>query len=142
MPETAVFCPACGRPVANPERANGRVGAFPERIAGGLAYVTFIPAIVFLLLEPYNKNRFVRYHSIQCLLFWVSMAAAGVAVKVLGLVLAFIPLLGPLLAFLISVCAGIAAFLVWLVLTVKALQGEMFKLPGLGDMAERYAGET
>jgi uncharacterized membrane protein len=56
--------------------------------------------------------------------------------------MAFIPLLGPLLVVLISACVGIAAFLLWLVLTVKALQGEMFKLPGLGDIAERNADAT
>jgi uncharacterized membrane protein len=124
------------------KRASGAVGVFSEKVAGGLAYLTFIPAIVFLLLEPYNKNYFVRYHSIQCLLFWLAMVVAGLAVKVLGLAMAFIPLLGPLLVVLISACVGIAAFLLWLVLTVKALQGEMFKLPGLGDIAERNADAT
>ncbi len=142
MPETASFCPGCGRPISNPTRATGKVGPFPESVAGGLAYLTFIPAILFLVLEPYNRNRFVRYHSIQCLLLWAAMLAAAAAVKVIGLVIFLIPVVGPLFTFLISVVAAIAAVLLWFVLVVKALQGEMFKLPGLGDLAERYAGTS
>ena len=38
-----------------------------ENVAGMLAYFTIIPAIIFLLIEPYNRNRFVRFHSFQCL---------------------------------------------------------------------------
>ena len=61
------FCPACGRPMH--ERARARpVGALPENVAGALAYFTFIPAIVFLSRPPYKKNRFLRFHSLQCLL--------------------------------------------------------------------------
>ncbi len=76
MPETAAFCPGCGRPMTGAaEKASGRVGALPERIAGALAYLTFIPAIVFLLVEPFKSNRFARFHSIQCLLMWAAAAA-------------------------------------------------------------------
>jgi uncharacterized membrane protein len=51
-----------------------------------------------------------------------------------------IPVVGPLVLVLISVFLGLAAFVVWLVLVVKALQGERFKLPALGDFAEQNAG--
>ena len=72
MPETAAFCPGCGRPMTSAvKKASGRVGALPERIAGALAYLTFVPAILFLVIEPYKKNHFVRFHSIQCLLLVV-----------------------------------------------------------------------
>jgi len=120
-------------------RASGKVGALPERIAGALAYFTFIPAVVFVLVEPYKKNRFVRLHSIQCLLLWATGALVAVALKVAGLVLFFIPVVGQLFVVLIFVLAGLAAVAVWLVLVVKALQGEMFKLPVLGEFAERNA---
>jgi uncharacterized membrane protein len=142
MPDTAAFCPGCGRPIANTTRATGRVGPFPESVAGGLAYLTFVPSILFLVLEPYNRNRFVRYHSIQCLLVWATMLACATAVKVIGLLVFLIPVIGPLLAVLISVVAVIAALLLWLVLVVKALQGETFKVPFLGDLAERFSNTT
>jgi uncharacterized membrane protein len=142
MPETAEFCPGCGRAIGTAQRANAAVGALPENVIGALAYCTFIPAIIFLVIEPYSKNRFVRYHSIQCLLFWAALAVIAAAVKVVGFVLALVPIVGQLVVVLIGVVVAIAAFLVWLVLVVKALQGEMFRLPVLGDLAERYASAT
>ena len=139
MPDSAAFCPGCGRAMRPPERAHGTVGAFPETIAGALAYFTIIPAIVFLGLDPYNKNRFVRFHSIQCLLLWLAGVVIGAAFRIVNVVLLIIPFLGHLLALLISGLIGLAAFVIWLVLVVKALQGEMFKLPVLGDFAEKKA---
>ena len=139
MPEAAAYCPGCGRTMRPPERAQGKVGALPETIAGALAYCTIIPAIVFLVLDPYNRSRFVRFHSIQCLLVWLAGVVIGAALKFVGLVLLIIPFLGHLLALLISGLVGLAAVVIWLVLVVKALQGEMFKLPVLGDFAEKQA---
>lgn len=139
MPESAVFCPGCGRSMQVAARAQGKVGFLPENVAGALAYFTFIPAAVFLFLEPYKKNRFVRFHSIQSLLLWIAAILVAVALKLGGLLVFMIPVVGPLVLVLISVFLGLAAFVVWLVLVVKALQGEIFKLPALGDFAEQNA---
>jgi uncharacterized membrane protein len=136
MPETAAFCPGCGRSMQT--RASGKVGVFPENIAGALAYLTFIPAIVFLTLDPYKKNRFVRFHSVQCLLLWGAVILLAIALKLASVVLFIIPVLGPLLVLLVSVVVGLAAFVIWLVLVVKAFQGEMFMLPMLGEVAEQH----
>lgn len=139
MPETAAFCPGCGRSMAVAVKAQGKVGRLPETLAGALAYVTFIPAIVFLVRAPYKTNRFVRFHSIQCLLLWVAGLASAAAIRLIGILLYIIPVAGPLLTLLIAAIVGLAAFVLWLVLIVKALQGEMFKLPVLGDFSEQRA---
>jgi uncharacterized membrane protein len=141
MPETAAFCPGCGRPMppAPAAKALGKVGFLAENIAGALAYFTFIPAIVFLLLEPYKKDRFVRFHSVQCLLVWACGLASAALLKVAGLLLFMIPVIGPLLVVLLSVLVGFAALILWLVLMVKAFQGETFALPVLGGFAEQYS---
>jgi uncharacterized membrane protein len=122
------------------QRAKGRVGSLPEPVAGALAYFTFIPAVIFLLVDPYKKNRFVRFHSFQSIgifLFTIILAAVmRIAVVVLGL----IPHLGPLLAVLVLVILGLGLFILWQLLVVKALQGEMFQLPLIGNYAERQAG--
>ena len=102
MPETAAFCPGCGRAMQTEAHAQGKVGALSEPIAGALAYFTFIPAIIFLLLEPYKHNRFVRFHSFQCLLLWGAEILLGIALKLVGLLLFIIPVLGPLLVLLKS----------------------------------------
>jgi uncharacterized membrane protein len=120
--------------------ARGTVGIFSESVAGALAYITFIPAIVFLVLDPYKKNRFVRFHSFQSIFLWVAGLLIGVAFRFLGFVLLIIPVLGHLLVWLIAMVAILAAVVIWLVLVVKALQGESFKLPLIGELAERQAG--
>ena len=121
-------------------RAAGRVvGVLPERIAGALAYATFIAAAVFLLLEPYKKNSFVRFHSIQCLVLWIALAAAAAALRLAAVLLFMLPVAGPLLVVLAWGMLGLGAVVIWLVLVVKALQGEMFQLPLLGPVAAHYS---
>jgi uncharacterized membrane protein len=139
MPETAVFCPGCGRSMKIEKPARGKVGAFPENIAGTLAYFTFIPAIVFLLVDPYKGNRFVRFHSLQCLLLCGATILAAIALKLASVVLFIVPVLGPLLMVLVSIVVALAAAVIWLVLVVKAFQGVTFRLPVLGDFAAHYA---
>ena len=139
MPDTAAFCPGCGRAMRPVERVQGNVGALPQTIAGALAYCTIIPAIVFLLVEPYNKDRFVRFHSFQCIGLWLAALVVGAALRVVDLVLSFIPVMGQLLMLLSSLVVGLGFFAIWLVLVVKALQGESFKLPLVGNFAERQA---
>lgn len=120
-------------------RVHVRAGVFPENIAGALAYFTLIPAIIFLLLPPYNANRFLRFHSFQCLCLWGAVLLAAIALKLVGFVLLIIPVLGHLLVVLLTIVLVLAAVIVWLVLIAKALQGEAFKLPVLGDFAEQQA---
>jgi uncharacterized membrane protein len=139
MPEGAAFCPGCGRSMQVQSRAQGKVGALPETLAGAFAYLTFLPAIIFLFLEPYRRNRFVRFHSLQCLMLSGSVIVVGGFLKLAALILFIIPVLGPLLVVLTASTVGLAAVVIWVVVVVKALQGEMFKLPLLGAFAEKYA---
>lgn len=121
------------------ERAQGKVGLLPEPIAGALAYFTFIPAIILLVVEPYKNNRFVRFHSLQCLLLWGAAILVAIALKLGGMLLFIIPVLGPLLVVLVWMVVGFGALVIWLVLVVKAFQGLMFRLPMLGDFAAQRA---
>ena len=150
MPETAGYCPGCGRAMQRPQqpeaveaeepRARGTVGRLPEGLAGALAYLTFIPALVFLFVEPYRKNRFTRFHSLQCLFLWAAGILIAIALKVASYILFLIPVVGPLLLTLLAVVLVIAGFVIWAVLVIKALQGQMFRLPILGDLAELNTG--
>ena len=63
----------------------------------------------------------------------------GAALRVVGFVLFFVPVVGQLLVLLVSMVVGLGFFVIWLVLVVKALQGERFKLPLVGDFAEQQA---
>jgi uncharacterized membrane protein len=138
MPDTADECPVCGRSMVADQRARGSVGGLPETLAGALAYF-LVPAIVFLLLPPYSKDRFVRFHSFQCLGLCLAALVIGALLRVAGFGLFFVPTLGRLLILLVSVVIPLAFFAVWVVLVVKALQGEMFKLPVVGHFADRHS---
>lgn len=142
MPEGAMACPACGKAVAQASAggtatapvATATTGGMADNIAGMLAYVTIIPAIVFLVVEPYNKNRFIRFHSFQNIFFHVAWIVLWVALTIVGM----LPVLG-WASFLIWPIVGLGGFIVWLVMLLKAYQGQMFKLPVIGDMAEKQA---
>jgi uncharacterized membrane protein len=133
IPAGAAACPACSRSSAGASAAaQANVGGLTENVAGALAYVTIIPAIVFLVLEPYNKSKFIRFHSFQCLF----AAVAWVALWIVLNIIAHIPLLG-WLTILVWPLVGLGGFILWLVLFLKAFQGQMWKLPVIGDMAEK-----
>jgi uncharacterized membrane protein len=137
MEEGAGFCPACGKGVGQAAATGGAAavpapaattGGLTDNVAGMLAYITIIPAIIFLVLEPYNRNRFVRFHAFQCIFL-------AVALLVIHVVLWFVPIVG----WLISMLVSLGALIIWIVLLLKAYQGQMFKLPVIGDMAEKQA---
>lgn len=94
-------------------------------LAGALCYLAgFITGIIFLVIE--KENQFVRFHAMQSILTFV-------AVIIISTVLSFIPLIGWILSLLIAPFT----FVLWLFMMWKAYQGERFKLPFIGDMAEQ-----
>ena len=142
------YCPNCGTQIADgaacpkcarvaPSIGATAGGGLTDNMAGALAYVTIIPAIVFLILEPYNKKRFVRFHSFQCLFFAVAWTVLWIALGVVG----HIPILG-WVTLLLSPLIGLAGLVIWIILVLKAYQGQMFKLPVIGDMAETQANSV
>jgi len=98
-----------------------------ENLAGLLCYALgIITGLFFFLTE--KKNKFVRFHSLQAILFsavWLILQAA------IGVVFSFIPFLFKFLLPLIN----LVGVIFWVVLMVKAYQGKYFLLPVLGKMA-------
>lgn len=96
-----------------------------ENILAAVAYLLgFITGIVLLLVE--KKSRFVRFHAMQSTILF-----GGLFVVSLGL--GFIPLLG----WLAGVVLSLVGFILWLLLMWKAFQGEMYKVPYVGELAEK-----
>ena len=139
MPDVSAFCPACGEPVAAAKSALVATGQLSDHLLGALAYITFIPAIIFLLVEPFKRNRFIRFHSFQCIFLWVAGLLLGIPLRLAFFVLFLIPGLGQLIVLLTSMVLSLGCSILVIVLLVKALQGEMFKLPFIGDQAEKQA---
>ncbi len=109
-------------------------GELPDNIAGMLAYF-ILPAIVFLLIRPFNRNRFVRFHSLQCLLTVAVLIVLLLVLAVFGKVM-------PLFVLSLYGLLFLAAITLWLLLLFKAYRHEMFKLPAVGDIAEGWAGKS
>ena len=133
IPAGAAVCPACSRSTA-PIATSTQTSGLADNVAGALAYVTIIPAIIFLVLEPYNRNRFIRFHAFQCIFFAVAWCALWIVLNII----VHVPFFG-WLTILIWPLISLAGFVIWIVLVLKAFQGQMFKLPVIGDMAEKQA---
>jgi uncharacterized membrane protein len=147
IPEGATSCPSCNRsttPATATVQAPGTpqaaasaqpaAGGLTDNVAGMLAYITIIPAIIFLVMEPYNRNRFIRFHSFQCILFWVALVVIHIALSAVGAV--------PLLIFItlpLHLLIWLGSVVIWVILLIKANQGLMYKLPFIGDLAEKQA---
>jgi uncharacterized membrane protein len=130
IPDGSTVCAACsGRPMAVTPAATG--AGLADNVAGMLAYITIIPAIILLLVEPYNRKRFVRFHAWQSIFFNIAWWVVWIGLHiVVHMPLGFLTLLiWPLI--------WLGGFIVWLILVIKANQGQMFKLPVIGDMAEK-----
>jgi uncharacterized membrane protein len=141
------FCNMCGAQVAEGATVcaacSGRAAVLPaaaapglaDNVAGMLAYVTFIPAIIFLVTAPYNKSRFIRFHSFQSIFLFVALVALQIGLSILTI----IPFLG-LIMIPLHFLVALGALALWIVLLLKANQGQMYKLPVIGDLAEKQAG--
>ena len=134
MADNATSCPACGKAAgqstgggAAAAPAPAQSGGLSESAASGLAYITIIPAIIFLVMEPYNKNKNIKFHCFQCL---------GLAVcSIIAMMIVIIPILG----WVLSPLLHLTVFVCWIICVVKAFGGGRFKLPVIGDFAEKQA---
>jgi uncharacterized membrane protein len=130
------MCPACSSRAAAPSAgaAQPSAGGMTDNVVGMLCYITIVPAIIFLVMEPYNRNRFIRFHSFQCLFF-----AAALIILHIGLsIFTIVPFLA-LITFPLHLLVSLGGFILWIVLLLKANQGQMYKLPVIGDLAEKQA---
>src|SRR5215204_4791576 len=102
-----------------------------------IGYPIGIVALILLFIE--KDNKFVRFHAIQSLLFWAAYIVIFIGLAVITAILAFVS----------GTLAGLFSLLYFLVflacmagvifLAFKAYQGEMFKLPIIGPMADKWS---
>jgi uncharacterized membrane protein len=111
------------------------VSGLSDNAAGGLSYITIIPAIVFLIAEPYKKSSFVRFHAWQSIFFFIAWTVIDILV---GLVQHIVPSTVFLTMTALQLVA-LALFIVWLIVFIGAFSGKRIKLPVIGDLAERQA---
>ncbi|HEY9449080.1 MAG TPA: hypothetical protein VIQ74_10525 [Gemmatimonadaceae bacterium] len=107
--------------------------------AGALAYLLGpITGILFFLME--KENRFVRYHAAHSITLGLLWIAISVAFSVLSGMLVMVPVLGWLVALLLSVVFGLGGLFLWLFLMWGAFQGREWESPIAGPMARKLLG--
>jgi uncharacterized membrane protein len=147
---TGTFCQNCGTSMAGGANPSG--GPLPggsgyappqplavssagmsENVAGALCYlVGFITGIIFLVIAPYNQNKFIRFHAFQSIFFNVSYIAFLILTS-------FLTILTHGIGFLLYPLIGLGFFVLWLYLMFSAYNGKRIKLPIIGDLAEKQA---
>jgi uncharacterized membrane protein len=125
-----------------PQPASAASSGLTPNSAAAVAYITFIPAIIFLVIEPYNKIPLVRFHSIQSIGLAVVAFVLQVGVTVLEIFLHFLPgmfFLITMIFSLLHLAIALLLFIVWLMAIIKASKGEWYKIPLIGDFAMKQA---
>ncbi|MEZ4386128.1 MAG: hypothetical protein R3D98_00845 [Candidatus Krumholzibacteriia bacterium] len=106
---------------------NNSSTGLPENVAATLCYAVFwISGLVFLLVE--KRSRFVRFHAMQSVMAFGILAVANVVVQ-------FVPFVGQAVGFVM----GVITVAVWIVGMAQAWQGRRWKMPIIGEEAERQA---
>jgi len=107
-----------------------------SNVAGALAYILgFITGIIFLLLEQYKNDRFVRFHAMQSIFYSVACIAFSIAWRIVFGILSLELLLFPLRALI-----SLAMFGYWLYLMYQAYSNREYRIPFLGDLAAKQVG--
>lgn len=122
-------------PLTPPDSEKTSTGMEPNTAALLCYLFTWVTGLIFLLIE--KENKYVRFHAMQSILFGVAVILVGVALFVVARVLNIIPFLGPMMTSVLYFAYWIGSIVLYIVLMVKAYQGEMYKLPVIGDIAER-----
>ena len=141
------FCAKCGS-AAGPEPGGTAPPPAPPAAQSGLAdnvacalcyLLLVLTGVLFLVLAPYNQNKTIRFHAFQSIFLWVAVAACGIAVTMLNVVLVQIPFIGFLVVSLLYFGLSLGAFILWLMLMYKAYNHERWVLPVIGPLAEKQA---
>lgn len=128
-------------PPADPYAPQGVAQAgLEENMACALCYLLLIlTGVLFLVLEPYNKNRNIRFHAFQSIFVWLAMVVAGIVFGIAASIITLIPFIGWTVSLLLWPLYGLATLALWLALMYKAYNKERWVLPVIGPLAEKQA---
>ena len=119
--------PPYGQPPYDPN-APVQSSGLSDNAAGAIAYLTIIPAIIFLVMEPYNRKPFVKFHAFQCL----GLAVTGFCLGIIGII--------PILGWIVFIFGWLALLVCIVICIIKASQGGAFKLPVIAKFASQQSG--
>jgi uncharacterized membrane protein len=122
--------------------APAAAGGLTPNTAGALAYLLgAITGILFLVIDPFKSDRFVRFHAFQSIFFNLAWIAFWIVWTIVGLMLGaishgfFFVIQLP-----INLLVTVGGFALWIYLMYSAYQGKTFQLPIIGPLAANQAG--
>ena len=135
-----------------PDTGKSAIG-LDANLAAALGYPIGILAIVCLIMD--KENKFVKFHALQAILLYVSLLAIWIALIVISIILGVIGFAASsagsagsalsgiigLLWTLIILALGLGALIAIIMGAVKAYGGNYYKLPIIGNMAEKFANK-
>ena len=139
---------AYGAQTGSPSSGSG----LDPKIAAALSYI-WIVGLIFFFIE--KENKYIRFHAVQSLLFGIANSVIMVLLVILGMILSFIGIAAAAASDVLGTLLGLLVGLVWLLFALvglglflglifaayKAYQGEKFKLPVIGNMAEKIVNK-
>lgn len=126
----AGYTPVQYGPAATTNATTASAQGMSDTAAGTVAYITIIPAIIFLVMPPYNTRPFVKFHCFQCF----GLAVIGFCLGILSVI--------PIIGWIISIFGSLGLLILWLICLVKASQGSYLKLPYISEFAAKQSGYT
>ena len=109
-----------------------------ENLAAALCYLLgVLTGVLFLVLEPYNRNQTIRFHAFQSIFAWIAVVAVSIILQIVTHTFSLIPFVGWTIAGLLWSIFGLAVFALWLLLMFKAYNNERWVLPIVGPLAEK-----
>ena len=154
--ETSGFCASCGKPIggtaasAVPATATGgavasapavAASSMSSNVAAALSYVLgFITGIIFLVLEPYKNDRFVRFHAMQSILYCAACIVFSIAWSIIvSILMAITVWMGAILT-PIGLLLSLGLFVFWLFLMYQAYNRREYRIPIIGSIAAKQVG--
>jgi len=160
------FCPKCGAPVAAapggqpqvppppPPQAPGgyqqytpppAAAGMQDNVASALCYILgLVTGIIFLVIEPYNRNRAIRFHAFQSIFFCVAwiIFRYGLGILFSAMGYGMWGLMFTLIHLFIWLVIGLGGFLLWLFLMYRAYNNNPLVLPIIGPIAQQQADKV
>ena len=107
-----------------------------ENLASALAYIPIV-GLIFLLIDPYNKNKTIRFHSFQSIFYCLAWIVISIGLGILYVTFGMLGVFNVL--WLVGRLVNLGLFVLWIFLIVKAYQRERLLLPIIGPLAEKQA---
>jgi uncharacterized membrane protein len=141
------FCARCGAAAgastgstAGPAAGVNAAAGLEENVAAALCYlVGVLTGILFLVLEPYNRNPVIRFHAFQSIFAWIAAMVIGMSLSMFSYPIAAIPFIGWLIDILLWLAFSLGVLVLWLYLMYKAYNRDRLVLPVIGAWAEKQA---